>query len=137
MSRIKKDGDVPTFRIDLIPTDENPGPDWVDAKTALRTIERDQMNAGLVKTDFNPDTEEATPRIDTSRSNTLRLLAYIVDWGGPGFTEDGKLQPINETTIGNLDEDTSAYILRMIKLRNPRPVPPKGPANAVTPDTKP
>jgi hypothetical protein len=74
--------------------------------------------------------------IDTSRANTLRLLAYLVEWGGPGFTDDnGKVEPINEENVGGLDEETSTYILRKIRIRNPRVIPPKDPAAGETPGT--
>lgn len=131
MKRIVKSKDVPTFRIDL-PESE----DWVEAKTMLRLAERDRMNAGLVKTEINEETDEATPAIDTSRANVLRLMAYLVDWGGPGFMDDnGKVEPITEENVGGLDEETSTYILRKIRIRNPRIVPPKDRAAGETPGT--
>jgi hypothetical protein len=131
--RIVRAKDVPTFKIVLPRAEDEAEDTWVECRTMLRTVERDRLNSNLVATDINEETEEMRPRIDTSRANTMRLLAYLVDWGGPGFTDEaGKREPINEENVGSLDEETSTYILRMIRVRNPRPVAPKGPALAET-----
>jgi hypothetical protein len=130
MSRITRNAkDIPTFRIELPPTQDNPGPDWVVAKVALRIGDRDQVNANIVV----QDEETGLARVDTSRVNANNLLASIVEWGGPGFTSPaGSIEPIDFATVAGLDENTAAYILKAIKTRNQRPVAPKDPANEAT-----
>jgi hypothetical protein len=139
--RIQRSEDVPIFRHTFAADPEDGHIDWVEMKAYFRLGDRDAINSRMFvpKTKLNEETgeEEMTGgmRLDTSLANVATLLRAIVDWGGEGFTTDGKKDEISLENVAGLSEDDAKELVRALQVRNPKAVGPKGKAVEATPDT--
>jgi hypothetical protein len=82
--------------------------DWIDVKKELTAGEHRHIFTGLVKQMHLGEKTE----LDPDQLGKTKLLEYIVGWSFVGF--DGQPEPVSESAIDCLDQDTYAELMAAI-----------------------
>lgn len=81
------------------------GDEWIDVKAELNAGEARRIFSGLVKT-----MEAGRPtELDPEKVGLTKLVEYIVGWSLLGT--DGRPEPVSESAIDGLDQDTYREIM--------------------------
>jgi hypothetical protein len=84
---------------------------YVEFKKELSYGEQRRMSAQSLTTITPGQTpQEAKIGIDFVRLTGARMRAYLVNWGGPRFLQDGRSVPVSEEAIDALDVETANEI---------------------------
>lgn len=91
--------------------------DFIQAKKQLTAGEERAIYAGLVRSmrPGDKDGDRTQIDLDPQKVGLTKIVAYLVGWGGPGFTDgDGKPVGLSEGNIDLLDRDVYEAIVKAI-----------------------
>lgn len=93
---------------------------WIELKERLTYEEFNRMaSSGLIGVKGQPDVDGMAPtrsvEIDMAQFNIAKILMWVVDWGGPGFTsEDDRPVGYTPSAVRALDPTVGDLIISAI-----------------------
>jgi len=87
------------------------GGDYIVVKKRLNVREARKIMARQMK----PMSIGEKPQLDYEQVGIAQVSVYLLEWGGPGFTEDGRTVPYTEGALDDLDPDVFARIFKAVE----------------------
>src|SRR5215471_528453 len=87
------------------------GGDYIVVKKRLNVREARRVMARQMK----PMAIGERPQLDYEQVGLAQVSVYLLEWGGPGFTENGKTVPYTEAALDDLDPDVFARLFKAVQ----------------------
>ena len=91
--------------------------DWIEVKRRLTAGEERRVFARVIKTMHAGERAE----LDPEQVGVTRIAEYVVEWGGPGFSDGtGRAVPYSTAALDHLDPDVYRAIERAVEAHEAR-----------------